>query len=80
MDVYEREGKPDDIPKGAKYMGCFADDNQDRALTLKNDSNSKMNYSVRMEDVSILLGQIFPKNKIGVLYWDLPTTTLGNLQ
>lgn len=54
MDVYEREGKPDDIPKGAKYMGCFADDNQDRALTLKNDSNSKMNYAVRMEDVSIL--------------------------
>lgn len=49
MDVFEHEGKPDDVPKGAKYLGCFADDNQDRALTLKNKSNSKMDYAVRME-------------------------------
>lgn len=47
VDVYEREGKPDDMPKGAKYIGCFADDAQDRALTLKNQSTSKLTYAVR---------------------------------
>ena len=48
MDVYEHEGTPDDVPKGAKHVGCFADDPQDRALTLKGRSTSKMDYTVRM--------------------------------
>lgn len=47
MDVYEHEGEPDDVPKGAKYLGCFADDIADRALTLKSTSSSKMDYDVR---------------------------------
>lgn len=48
MDVYEHDGQPDDVPKGAKHVGCFADDPQDRALTLKNQSTSKLDYAVRM--------------------------------
>eukprot|EP00752_Nemacystus_decipiens_P001582 g1543.t1 len=45
MSVYERDGTPDDVPKGAKHVGCFADDPQDRALTLKSQSTSKMDYA-----------------------------------
>lgn len=46
MDVYEHEGDPDDIPKGTKHLGCFADDVQDRALKLKSTSSSRMDYDV----------------------------------
>ncbi|CAM9880751.1 unnamed protein product [Ectocarpus sp. 12 AP-2014] len=44
MDVYQHEGKPDDIPKGTKYLGCFADKPSDRALKLKFTASSKMDY------------------------------------
>lgn len=47
MDLYEHEGRPDGVPAGAKHLGCFADDPRDRALTLKNQSTSKMDYAVR---------------------------------
>ncbi len=49
MDMYERDGKPDGIPSGAKYLGCFADDYRDRALTLKMKTSSKMDYDVRVD-------------------------------
>lgn len=49
MDVYQHEGKPDDVPKGTKYLGCFADKPSDRALKLKFTAHSKMDY-----DASIL--------------------------
>lgn len=48
MDVYEHGGEPDDVPKGAKFLGCFADDVVNRALTLRFTSHStKMDYDVR---------------------------------
>ncbi|CAB1121567.1 unnamed protein product [Ectocarpus sp. CCAP 1310/34] len=50
MDVYQHEGKPDDIPKGTKYLGCFADKPSDRALKLKFTTTSKMDY-----DASIII-------------------------
>lgn len=49
MDVYEHEREPDDIPKGAKYVGCFRDDIPGRALTLKYTSSTKMDYDVRID-------------------------------
>lgn len=47
MDVYEQYGEPDDVPKGAKFLGCFADDVANRALTRRFFSHSKMDYDVR---------------------------------
>lgn len=67
MDMYERDGKPDDVPKGAKYVGCFADRVRDRALKFKYKKSSKMDYDVRTDGsftcaascVRVLLSEFF---------------------
>lgn len=58
VDVYEHEGEPDDVPKGASYLGCFADDPSNRALTLRSTSSSKMDYDVRKDPIHCNVGRV----------------------
>ncbi|CAM9650390.1 unnamed protein product [Ectocarpus fasciculatus] len=44
LSVFKYEAEPEDVPRGSKYMGCFADDVHNRALTLKDTKSSKMDY------------------------------------
>ena len=54
LDVYERGGQPDDVPKGAKYLGCFGDIYNDRALSLRMTTSDKMDYDVSTPSVFYL--------------------------
>lgn len=55
ISVYEMEGTPRDIPDDAKYLGCFADRSEDRALTLSSTSNdTDMSYGVRSTVVVVI--------------------------
>lgn len=46
MSVYQDGGKPDSVPEGSKYLGCYADKN-DRALTLGGTvSTNEMTHQV----------------------------------
>ena len=49
VSVYQYEGTPRRIPGGTTYLGCYADDPADRALTLKKTSDgAEMTYEVRV--------------------------------
>lgn len=75
MDVYQHEGKPDDIPKGTKYLGCFADKPSDRALKLKFTASSKMDY-----DASIIyVSQFVLRIAFGSMYIVAVTVFIGQV-
>lgn len=47
LSIYQYDGAPKNIPDKSKYVGCFADDPSDRALTVKSKSDgSNMTYQV----------------------------------
>lgn len=47
VSVYQDGGRPDSVPKGSTYLGCYADKLAKRALTLGGTVSSKdMTYQV----------------------------------
>lgn len=49
ISIFQYEGSPVDIPDDTDYVGCFADDQNDRALALKQTVNNAMTYEVHVD-------------------------------
>lgn len=71
LSVFEDGGVPDDVPRGAKYLGCYADENGKRALTLGGAVSSRdMTYKVAHQRIWMLFGADLStqqQNGVGVM-------------